>query len=71
MEKNRKEIKYADVVEAKLNEIDFHFIRKEKNDESVFILPMHADNAPGLNVKLIIDENGDSKFRCYIAENVP
>lgn len=71
MGKNRKEVKYADIVEAKLNDNDFHFMRKDKGDTAIFFLPIHADNAPGLNVKLMIDANGDSQFRCYIAENVP
>ena len=68
---DRKEVKYADVVEAKLSDNDFDFMRKDRGDTAIFFLPMHADNAPGLNIRLIIDENGDSQFRCYIAENVP
>lgn len=68
---NSMENKYADVFEKALSEHNFEFLRKEKGDEVVFLLPMHADNAPGLNVRMIIDSNGDSKFRCYIAEDVP
>lgn len=66
-----KKTEYADIVEAKLKDIGFHFMRTERDGENVFFLPMDAENAPGLNVRLIIDKNGDSKYRCYIADKVP
>lgn len=68
--KNNK-VNYAEVMAQALKEHNMSFTRKVREDKSIFTLPMSADNAPGLSVKLIIDEDGDCKLRCYLANNVP
>lgn len=70
MNDNEIVINYADIIEENFKEIEFNYLRREKEDEVIFMFPMHADNAPGLNVKLIVDTNGDCKFICYVTENV-
>lgn len=68
--KNNK-VNYAEIMAQELKEHNMSFTRKVREDKSIFTLPMSADNAPGLSVKLIIDEDGDCKLRCYLANNVP
>lgn len=62
---------FAEVMTHELKEHNLSFTSKIRGDETVFTLPMSADNAPGINVKLIIDEDGDCKLRSYLASNVP
>lgn len=62
---------YAEAMAQELKEHNLSFTSKVRGDETVFTLPMSADNAPGINVKLIINEDGDCKLRSYLASNVP
>lgn len=63
-------INYAHVFKNKLKEMGFHFSTYSSDNETIFGVPMPADNAPGIQVKLMIDEQGDSKIRCYLASDV-
>ncbi len=70
-EDKKKKINYAEVLTQELKEHNFSFTSKVRGDETIFTLPMSADNAPGINVKLIVDEDGDCKLRSYLAGHVP
>jgi hypothetical protein len=70
MEVNMKG-RYADVIAEKFEEMDIHFMKKINEEEVIFLIPMPADNAPGLMIQLITDMNGDAKLRCYFSQNVP
>lgn len=68
---NKEKINYAEVLLEELNKHDLSYTSKKRDDEIIFTFPMSVDNAPGINVKLIIDEDGDCKLRSYLASNVP
>lgn len=67
----KEKINFAEVVAQELKGLNLPFTSKIRNDDTIFTLPMPADNAPGINIKLIIDEDGDCKLRSYLASNVP
>ncbi len=67
----KEQVNFAEIMIQGLNEHNLSFTSKVLDDETVFTLPMSANNAPGINVKLIIDEDGDCKLRSYLASNVP
>ena len=64
---------YAEIVENAFRAKNLSFGAKKDTDDGaiIFSLPMSADNAPGINLKLRVSEKGDSKFWCYLASNVP
>lgn len=66
----KEKVNYAEVMTKELKEHNLSFTSKVRGDETIYTLPMSADNAPGINVKLIIDEDGDCKLRSYLASNV-
>lgn len=61
---------YAEVVEKYFTDNDWNFTFKQIDDEFFFSLPLGAKNLPGLDVKLIVDTDGDCKIRCYLAKGV-
>lgn len=67
----KEKINFAQILSEDLKKHDLAFTSKVRGEDTVFTLPMTADNAPGINVKLIIDEDGDCKLRSYLASNVP
>lgn len=67
----KEKINFAQILSEELKKHDLAFTSKVRGEDTVFTLPMSADNAPGINVKLIIDEDGDCKLRSYLASNVP
>lgn len=66
----KDKVNYAEVMAQALKEHNMSFTSKVRGDKIIFTLPMSADNAPGINVKLIIDEDGDCKLRSYLANNI-
>lgn len=72
MEKNANvaEMDYAEIVESTFQSKGLNFHVKKGEKESVFSLPMHADNAPGLNIRMRVSRKGDSKIWCYLAGGI-
>lgn len=71
MSETQKKTTYAEEVRQRMEEKEWAFSCEEREKETVFNLPMAADNAPGINVKLIVRNDGDCKLRTYLASNVP
>ena len=71
MEKTAKN--YAKIVENIFHSKKLSFdAQTDTNDgATIFTLPMQANNAPGITMRLRVGENGDSKFWCYLASNIP
>lgn len=69
-QKNAK-VNYAELIMQELVEHDLPFTHKAREKDTVFTLPLPADNLPGINVKLIVNKDGDCKLRSYLASNVP
>lgn len=67
----KEEINYGQVIENAFSSNDWHFNVKKFEDRTIFALPMSAKNCPCLNVKFEIAAKGDSKIRCYLAEDTP
>lgn len=65
------EIDYAQIIEDAFKENGWNFSTRKRDDSTVFSLPMSAKNCPGLNIRLEIDEDGDCKIRCYLADDTP
>lgn len=66
-----KEIDYGKIVENAFISNGWHFNVRQIEKRTVFALPMSAKNCPGLNVKFDVSTVGDSKIRCYLAEDTP
>lgn len=69
-ETEKTRLNYAEIIEKAFTDNDWNFTAKRLDDEIFFSLPLGAKNLPGLDVKLIIDADGDCKFRCYLAKGV-
>lgn len=67
----KENINFASVLSRGLTEHNMSYASKDLGEDTIFTLPMSTDNAPGINVKLIIDEDGDCKLRSYLAHNIP
>lgn len=65
-----KTMNYAKAVEQELNDLGMHFDIRVKGEDTIFSLPMRAENVPGFNIRLRISEKGDSKMWCFLARNV-
>ncbi|MBO4400292.1 MAG: YbjN domain-containing protein [Selenomonadaceae bacterium] len=63
-------LNYAEIVEKYFTDNDWNFTAKKIDDDIFFSLPLGAKNLPGLDVKLIVDTDGDCKIRCYLAKGV-
>lgn len=63
-------LNYAEIIEKSFADNDWNFTAKRIDDEIFFSLPLGAKNLPGLDVKLIVDVDGDCKIRCYLAKSV-
>lgn len=61
---------YAEAISAMMEESNMRFNEVEKEDCTIFSIPMHSENAPCFDVKLRVSENGDAKIWCYIASNI-
>ena len=64
-------IDYGEVVKEALENKEWRFQARKIEDKTIFAIPMSAKNCPGLNIRLEISESGDSKIRCYVAEDAP
>jgi len=62
---------YAAAVEKELKEMEINFQADRRETETVYTMMSSADNAPGLNLHVVIGDNGDSKLRCYLVHDVP
>lgn len=69
--KNVEHMDYGQVVKKAFENNGWHFNLREFEDRTIFALPMSAKNCPGLNVKVDVSNNGDSKIRCYLADDTP
>lgn len=65
------DINYGELVEEIFESNDWNFTAKRKDDDTFFAIPWSAKNLPGLDVKLIVSDDGDCKIRCYLAREVP
>lgn len=63
-------LNYAEIIKNSFEQNDWNFTFKQIDDEIFFSLPLGAKNLPGLDVKLIVDTDGDCKIRCYLAKGV-
>lgn len=64
-------IDYGEVVKEALENKGWRFQARTVEDKTIFAIPMSAKNCPGLNIRVEISKSGDSKIRCYIAEDTP
>ena len=71
VENSGEEFNYGEIVERAFDNNGWHFNVRKLEDRTIFALPMSAKNCPGLNVKFDVSDNGDSKIRCYLAEDTP
>ena len=63
-------VNYAEVIEEEIQKMGLHHDIRVDEDTTIFNLMVPANNTPGLNIKIFIEENGDSRYRCYLASNV-
>ena len=63
-------LNYVEIIKQAFINNDWHFSSREVDDETIFSLPMDSKYLPTLDVKLILDSDGDCKIRCYIARNM-
>ena len=62
-------VNYGELIAEILRNDDWQFSAKQVDDLTVFKLPMAAKNCPGFNVSFIVNDIGDVKLRCYLAED--
>ena len=68
---SQKSVRFSEVIAQGLQAFSLPFTSKTADDEAVFDLSLPADNVPGIQIRLIIDEDGDCRLRSYLASNVP
>lgn len=68
---SEKECDYAAFVNEELAEMPFMFKGKRLEDGMRFEIAMPSDQFLDLRVKMIVERNGDTKIRCFLAKNVP
>ena len=68
MENTRR---YADIVEERMKKIDINFVRQEVGEDTGFAISVSGSHVSSLNVKFLIDQDGEAKYRCYIIDKVP
>ena len=61
---------YVEVIKQAFIDNDWRFSTKEIDGETLFNLPMSSKYLPTLDVKFILNSEGDCKIRCYLARNV-
>lgn len=61
---------YAAAIEKELNDMPFIFMSRKVEDETRFEVLMPSERLQVLRVKMIVDEDGDIKLRCYLANDV-
>lgn len=66
----RDRFNYPEAVEQIFDDKDLNYEKFDKDDETLFAIPMPAKNAPGLKVFLHVTEVGDCKIRAYIVREV-
>ena len=66
-----EDIDYGEVVRESFENKGWRFQARKVEDKTLFAIPMSAKNCPGLNVRLEVSDSGDSKIRCYLAEDTP
>ena len=71
VENLEREVDYGEIVKNAFDSNGWHFNVRQIENRTVFALPMSAKNCPGLNVKFDVSTVGDSKIRCYLAEDTP
>ena len=67
----KEKIDYAHILNEDFKKHNLSYTCKPQGIETIFTLSIPANNAPGMTVKLIVDEDGDCKLRSYLARNVP
>ena len=60
---------YGEILAEIFTNNDWQFGLKKRDDSTVFRLPMSAKNCPGFNIILSVSDIGDTKIRCYLAED--
>ena len=60
---------YAAAIEKKLKDV-FMYTSRQVGDETRFNVMMPSEQLQALRVKMIVDEVGDTKLRCYLAKEV-
>lgn len=63
-------VNYATAIERELNENNFIFRSQRKTDTTVFDVIMPSDKLHLLQIMMIVDDDGDSKLRCYLASGI-
>lgn len=66
-----EDIDYGEVVRESMENRGWRFQSRKIEDKTIFSIPMSAKNCPGLNVRFEVSAAGDSKIRCYLAEDTP
>lgn len=61
---------YATAIEHELNDNNFIFRSQCKEDTTVFDVIMPSDKLHLLQVKIIVDDDGDTMLRCYLASGI-
>ena len=62
---------FAAIISKSLTENDMSFTSKIRGDDTLFELPMSAKNAPGIDVKLIVGNDGDCRLRTFLIHDIP
>lgn len=61
---------YATAIEQELNDNNFIFRSQRKKDATVFDVIMPSDKLHLLQINMIVDDDGDTKLRCYLASGI-
>ena len=60
---------YAAAIEKELKNMPLMFKSRKDEDETRFEVLMPSERLQVLRVKMIVDEDGDIKLRCYLANS--
>ena len=66
-----KKMNYLELAEKTLEQMKFHYTKRETSRGPVYEIPMSSKNLPGLDIRLRVSEKGDSKLWCYPVKGVP
>ena len=67
----KKMMNYMDAADKALEQMKFHFDKRETSRGPVYEIPMASKNLPGLDLRLRVSEKGDCKLWCYPVKHVP
>lgn len=67
---NNMKTNYIAAIEKKFTELTVPYNTKGDDSKKMFVIPTRTDNAPGLTTMMLVDEEGDVKIRCYLANDV-